>query len=165
MMVSFSHRQGEALEGSLVYDEPEYSFRFTPGSPLDLAERAGKLGLTSISIGTLQIEVGVATCTVLFAWGLHPHSRWLSHALDAPDPKVGIVRVNCPGGLQRGVSIGLAEVGAWTTLCDRHTGWIRVAIDSDLADEEQVLVATGIVLGLRQKSLVSVWLHPVFSIS
>jgi hypothetical protein len=161
MKVSFVE-PAEPLPGTLLYDAAEYSFRFEPGSPVDLAERMGGSGATSLSIGTLQIEVGVASGLVLFAWGLHPRSQWRSGMLSLPNPQPGLVRVTCPEGLRHGVAIGLAEVGAWSTLHDPRSGWIQVARDSASPDGEQILVAAGTVLGLREGSIASVWLQPVF---
>jgi hypothetical protein len=156
-----TRERGDALEGALEYDAAEHSFRFTPASPVDLAERAGAGGRTSLSIGTLQLEVGVATGIVLFAWGLHPRAAWQERAVGSPRAEPGVVRVSCREHLERGVAVSLAEVGRWATSYDVGTGWVRVA-PAEEPDEAQVLIASNTVLGLRQGQLSSVWLRPDF---
>ena len=150
------------LDGLLVYTEDEHSFRFDVGAPGDLADRSGPDGVTSLSVGTLQIEVGVASGIVLFVWGLHPRAAWQIAPIGEPIVRPGVVRLDEVAELRRGVSMRLAPVGAWTTTFDHMTGWVRVARVMSLAPEETILVATGTALGLREGQLESVWLQPLF---
>lgn len=162
MKASFIAHAGDELEGSLVYVATDYSFRFDPGSPVALAERTGDLGVTSLAVGTLQIEVGVGSHLVLFVWGLHPRTRWAEGHLPDPAFRRGIVEVLYDPGLQRGVTVGLADVGVWSTVYDPRSGWVRVAASDALREDDHVLVSTGVVLGLRgDGDLCSIWLHPV----
>jgi hypothetical protein len=127
MKVRFIAHPGQELEGSLVYANAEHSFRFDAGSPFELAERMGVAGVTSIAVGTLQIEVGVDSHLVLFVWGLHPRARWAEGRVAAPVYRSGIVEVSEPRDLRRGVSVGLADVNSWSSIYDSETSWLRVA--------------------------------------
>ena len=151
-----------ALEGRLVYVEAEHSFRFDVESELAALERAGSDGVTSLSIGTLQVEVGVATGTVLFAWGLHPRATWRAEPIGEPLIRSAAVGVE-DATLRRGVSVRLAPVGSWTTTFDCETGWVRLAPTGPHDAADQIfLVATGTAVGLRDNQLASVWLQPMF---
>jgi hypothetical protein len=57
------------LDGVLRYIDAEHSFSFDVGSPAELLDRSGPAGVTSLSIGTLQVEVGVATGQVCLSGG------------------------------------------------------------------------------------------------
>lgn len=161
MDVVLASAEGEALEGTLVFDAAEHSFRFTVASPVDLSERVDGDGLTSLSIGTLQVEVAVATGLLLFVWGLHPRASWREQCMAIPDTDPGLVHVSPPETLSPGVSLEIAGVGAWSTSFDAETGWVRVG-RSEEADDVQVLIATDTVLGLRCGQLNSIWLRPEF---
>jgi hypothetical protein len=162
-MMTFAAVVGEApLEGILKYVEAEHSFMFDVASPADLQARSGAAGVTSLSVGTLQIEVGVETGRVLFVWGLHPRVNWNIRPIGRPSAVEVGARVEASVPLQRGVTLPLAPVGAWTTSFDDATGWVRVAKFADSRSEQDLLVATGIALGLTNAVLDSLWLHPVF---
>jgi hypothetical protein len=150
------------LEGILRYVGIEHSFAFDVASHTDLQMRSGTAGVTSLGIGTLQIEVAVETGTVLFAWGLHPRARWKIHSIGQPTPAATGARVEASRPLQRGVALAIAPVGSWTTSFDDTTGWVRVAKDEHSVSEQEVLVASGIVLGLTNRKLDSLWLQPIF---
>jgi hypothetical protein len=161
MEITLTRALGDALEGSLEFDEMEHSFRFTPASPMDLAERVDGDGLTSLLIGTLQVEVAVATGTLLFVWGLHPRASWSERSIGSPTAASGLVRVARREILASGVSLGIADVGVWSTSFDAETGWVRASA-TDEPDDTQVLIATDTVLGLRGRHLNSIWLCPEF---
>lgn len=145
----------------MIFSEREHSFRFEPGSVVDLEDRTGTAGATSASVGTLQIELDVESGRVLFVWGLHPRTLWVNGPVLPGRVRAGQVRVAHGAGLVRGVSVEIAPVGGWRTRFDPSTGWIRVAADED-RDADEVLVATGTVLGLTSGRLTSVYLQPVF---
>jgi hypothetical protein len=159
MLVELTIHEGDPLGGILIYTESEFSFRFNVGSPIDLLDRTGSEGMTSFSIGTLQIEVGVETGVLLFVWGLHPRSKWQIGTLENPITQSGVVRVSRTARLKRGVAIGIANIDGWSTVSDPKTGWIRVAGD-DRLDMKQVLIATDVVIGIFDGLLNSIWLRP-----
>jgi|SRR5215472_13217011 len=150
------------LEGILRYITAEHSFIFEPTSPADVQARSGLSGVTSLSVGTLQIEIGVDTRLVLFVWGLHPRTTWNMQPIGRPNPEKASVSVEMQVPLLRGVTVPIAPVGAWATSFDEITGWVRVARDANFASERELLVASGITLGLTNGGLDSLWLHPVF---
>ena len=150
------------LDGVLRYVDAEHSFTFDVASPADLQERSGSSGMTSLSIGTLQIEIGIETGLVLFVWGFHPRAAWKMQAVGQPDPVVTSARLDATVPLQRGVSVPIAAVGEWTTAFDEATGWLHIAKDLAQVSGQQLLVATGVALGVTDGRLDSLWLQPIF---
>lgn len=150
------------LAGTLRYVESEHSFAFDVGSPVELQDRVGGAGVTSLSVGTLQVEVGIESELVLFVWGLHPSTNWKREFVGQPKPTLAGVRVESAQSLRRGVSLSLAAVGAWDTSFDEKSGWVRIARDPTCASAVEVSVATGVVLGVTDGQLDSMWLQPVF---
>ncbi len=150
---------GTPLEGRLTYSEAEFSFRFEVSSPAELRENMGGTDLASVSIGTLQVEVGVVSRRALFAWGLHPKTRWNEGGLPAPDWSAGAVVMAPEADFAAGVSVRLVDVGEWVTIYDPASGWVRVSSNS--APEDQLVeIASGILLGSNSDQLTSVWLKP-----
>lgn len=150
------------LEGLLRYVESEHSFTFDVASPAELQERTGVRGVTSLSVGTLQIEVGIETGAVLFAWGLHPRTAWHARGGRPPSPTMTGARVETLEPLQRGVTLELAGVGEWATMFDEETGWVLVTKRPDSVSEHELLVATGVALGISNGKLDAIWLRPIF---
>jgi hypothetical protein len=148
---------GPPVEGLLSYLENEYSFRFQVTSPDLVAGREGGAGRASVSIGTLQIEVGASTGMALFAWGLHPRTIWIERRLPGPSFKPGVVTFHAE--FEAAVSLLVASVGEWTTVYDRDSGWLRVANNGEF-DEVLTEIANGILLGEKRGELNSVWLKP-----
>ena len=152
--------QGDPLAGRLVYSDMEHSFRFEVASPADLEDRSGELGRTSVAIGTLQVELDIASGRSLFVWGLHPRRRWDTSSAFPQRIRAGVVRLAGGTELVRGVTVSIAEVGDWLTTYDEESGWVRVGARAHVDDDEQVLIATDTVLGLRAGLLSSIWLRP-----
>jgi hypothetical protein len=152
---------GTPLEGRLTYSEAEFSFRFEVASPADLQKRIGGTDVASVSIGTLQVEVGVVSHRALFAWGLHPKTRWIESDLHSPNWSIGTVVMAPDADFAAGVSVRLVDVGEWVTLYDAASGWVRVSGNS-AAEDQLVEIASGILLGSLSDQLISVWLKPEF---
>ena len=150
------------LDGVLRYVTAEQSFTFDVASPVDLQVRSGSAGVTSLSVGTLQIEIGIATGLVLFVWGLHPQGSWRLQPVGRPNPVMSGARLETAVPLQRGVSLQLAAVGSWTTAFDETTGWLRVTKDFNRQSADEFLIASGIALGVTDGALDALWLQPVF---
>jgi hypothetical protein len=150
-----------SLEGTLRYLNDEQSFAFDVASPDDLLANLGSDEMTSVSVGTLQIEVSVPTGIVLFVWGFHPRATWREARLATPRAVPGSLRIDAGHDLRRGVSLRLAPPGAWATCFDDTTGWVRIA-ESEAGRGYYVEVARGVVLGLANGELESLWLQPVF---
>lgn len=148
---------GPMLEGAVLYVEAEYSFRFDVEGFDVLAEREGTQGRSSVEIGTLQVEVGTETGAALFVWGLHPRVKWRAGIL--PKPIAEPAAMLFEAELHAGASTQLAPVGAWLTVFDEASGWLRISPDNDA--DSLVAIATGTLLGHRGGVLHSVWLKPL----
>lgn len=150
---------GAPLAGRLTYVEADYGFRFDVVSPADLVERAGGPQSAAALIGTLQIEVGVASRRALFVWGLHPRSRWRDGSLPAPVPTGGAVVLGPEVDYPPGAAVAIADVGDWDTTYDPASGWVRVAAGPG-PEQQLVEIADAVLLGTVGGDLVSVWLRP-----
>lgn len=150
------------LEGALSYIESDHAFNFTPSSRQALLSRVGDLGTTSLSIGTLQIEVAVQTGIVLFVWGYLPKPHWKAGTVKVGTAVPGVVRVVDSPVLESGVSVDLASRSNPAITYDHNTGWIRVSAQTGSSMEDEILVATSTVLCLSHSELDSVLLHPEF---
>ena len=162
-MIRFLSYDCPQLRGQLIYRAYEYSFDFILESRADAAIRAGNKGLTSLVIGTLQIEIGIETRLALFVWGLHSHvSKWRQSPLPRIASRPGCLKVLFDEEPVIGVSQGLAEVGEWQTTYDENTGWICVSANEHDVAESYVEFADNTIAGLADEKLVSVWLRPVW---
>ncbi|MFI2238383.1 hypothetical protein [Streptomyces chrestomyceticus] len=158
---------GTALSGRLVYAESEYSFRYDVADRADMTGRVGPEGVASLSIGTLQVEVGVATRQLLFVWGLHPRQNWTTTPLGTPDARPGRLTADPSegefmAGEARDLIPGAGWTAAWPTRFDPDTGWLRMSQDES-ADDDLTQIADGIVAGRRAGGLHSLWLKPEFT--
>lgn len=149
------------LPGILIYVQQDHAFDFQPAAPDELSRAAGGKGTASLLVGSLQIEVGVESGRFLFVWGYHPMATWREAQLHAP--------VACPGAivlansnLEHGISQPLTEVGEWTTVYDRQSGWVRLGPASEAAVEKTIQFAEDTLCELSEGKLVSLWLRPVF---
>jgi hypothetical protein len=150
---------GDALVGELYYRASDCAFDFAASQTADLAHRMGSNGTTSIALGTLQLELGLATGTVLFAWGYSPRETWASGTLPPPKLRPGVVRVHSTVTLKPGVAVNFAETQGWTFTYDHASGWIFFGCAG--TDSFATEIATGIGLLVQNGALRGVWLHPV----
>ena len=109
-MIHFRDCEYLPLSGQLIYRAYEYSFDFEVEAHSELARRAGSEGTTSLLMGTLQIEIGIETGTLLFVWGLHSHTKWLRDQLPSFSPRPGSVKVLFDEEPIVGVSQSLKEI-------------------------------------------------------
>ena len=150
------------LPGRLIYHPHEWSFDFEP-SESDFLQQVCRGGVTSVSIETLQIEIAVDTGHLLFVWGYHPHTAWRVGRLTPVNALPGGVRLHADQPLQRGVSLGLAEIGEWGTVFDPTSGWLRLAPPKSGEGGSAVEFATDTVLSIQAGSIQALWLRPHFS--
>jgi hypothetical protein len=158
-MMKVSYESGTTLNGVLRYIGSEHSFSFEPTDRSQLIERAGGPDVTSVAVGTLQLEFGVASKRALFVWGYHPRYAWTLESLSPPNAVPGTIVLSSDYELTPAASIRLAPVGAWRTSHDDSNGWVRVAEDGS-TDDSAVEIANGVVIGVRDGGIHSVWLHP-----
>ncbi|MFF7146410.1 hypothetical protein ACFZB5_35515 [Streptomyces nodosus] len=159
--MKFSFQDGSPLEGVLTYDESEYGFSFSAQSRESLSARLGSEGVTSVLIGTLQLEVDIESQEVLFAWGYFPNVRGEVAELGAPNFTPGRVFISSRHSFQPGVSLEIPGKG-WRVSYDPSSGWVAIRLKGAV-DAKLVQIASGIVLGVDSGDLVSVWLDPVFA--
>ncbi|GAA4206359.1 hypothetical protein GCM10022252_68360 [Streptosporangium oxazolinicum] len=151
---------GAPLAGTLKYLNDEYSFIFEPLHLPELAHRSSG-GVTSVTIDTLQIEVGVESKEALYVWGFHPKNRWINSDLPIPKRTPGAVIFDIKHDLKAGISIPISNAESWRTEYDSSNDWLRVSFGIS-ADEHLIEIADGILLGEESGELTSVWLNPIF---
>lgn len=154
-------RSEPPLDGVLRYIESQHSVVFDVGSPDELARRRGDSGVMSIAVGTLQVEIGIATRRALYVWGLHPRSSWSSDNLSPPEGQPLAVILDPGTPLVPGVSIAVAGVGEWGSTYDPTRGWLRVSATAQ-EDDTLAQIAEGTMLGACSGELHSIWLQPFF---
>lgn len=153
----------EPLSGSLVYRKPEYSFDFVPTQPEILMTHARDAGTTSIVIGTLQIEIAIASQLLLYVWGYHPTTSWRSGVISRPEAVVTALKLISNEPLIHGVSMPVDASPAWTTIHDPGSTWVQVQQEGGQADT-YFEFATDTVAGLTHEGkLVELLLKPAFS--
>lgn len=151
---------GTRLDGTLAYDESEYGFSFSAQNRDSLGERLGSEGVTSALIGTLQLEVDIASREVLFAWGYFPNVRGVVAELSFPQFTPGRVCISSGYSFKPGVSFQVPGEG-WGVSYDPSSGWVAIR-SNESTNTEYAEIASGILLGVDNGDLVSVWLKPVF---
>lgn len=156
----FSVHPGEPITGKLSYIRSDHSFDFVATEPTDLSERAGDDGVTSLTAGTLQLEVGVAEGAVLYLWGYEPMELWKRTALEHPAAQPGHVFVRLTEPLESGISVPLPW-GEWSTRFDPDTGTVRIG-PAGSAARDFVQCASGVVLGMHDGQVDEFWLTPSF---
>lgn len=165
-MITFAYREQDTiLHGKQVYRKSEYAFDFLPENQDELSRLAGGMGNTSLSVGTLQIEVGIENRNLLYVWGYHPYFNWRTAAIPEIKVRPGSVILSSSHELRPGVSLVVDEGQSWQTFCD--TGWARVLITKrevlPAGDSTFIEIASGCFVELVENSLVSLVLHLVKS--
>lgn len=158
--MKFEWSDAVPLAGELLYRQCEYSIDFKAASPEQLAARVGTAGSTSLSFATLQIEIGIESCDLLYPWGLFPNTRWGAADLVVPGFQPGRVRWMPAAQPQAGVSIRFPGGESWPTTQDRSSGWICVGNTIPHRDAVAVEYAKNAAAVLVDTQLVSLWLRP-----
>jgi hypothetical protein len=160
MAVKFHPRPGIPLKGFLRYSRSDRGFSFEVASLSELAERSGGEGRASLVVDSLQLEVGIGTEEILFAWGYFPMESWQKMVLNPPRSTRGRVTAEVNPPLEEAVSVSVSRSN-WNAAFDQASGWIRV-FHSPTQREDLFEIAEGVHLGLIGESLNSIWLHPIF---
>jgi hypothetical protein len=159
-VISFQAASGAPLAGLLRYSRADMGFSFETASLPDLAARVGHQGVSSLVIDTLQLEVGVETGQVLYAWGYCPESSWLPAVLKPPTHSGARIVAIVDPPLEEAVSVSISR-SPWKIQVDRDSEWVLIS-PSEATAERVVEVADGILLGLAETKLNSIWLRPRF---
>ncbi len=148
------------LSGILSYSESEYGFRFSAAAPTDLQRLRGDSGSASLSIQTLQIEIGVATGCLLYPRGYFPCPNWVQADLVTPAFKRGVLQSFPDRPFERGIATDIRCDGQWISTFDRELGWLRVADDGYRGKLQFIEFASDCVAGIDNDRIRELWLHP-----
>jgi hypothetical protein len=148
------------LQGEHFYNRAEHSFDFELMSRSGVRRRMGDLGPTSVLIGTLQIEIGVETGTLLYVWGYHPQPAWKYARLSSPTAQPGMVSISLEEAPEPGVSIRLVEMNEWPTAYDPRTGWVCLGDPGPGRSAQWVEFATNTIAVIADDLLRALWLRP-----
>ena len=138
-----------------MYHISEHSFDFIPKSNILLRN----IETTSLSLGTLQIEVSISSKRLLYVWGYHPLAKWTRAKLASVTFVDGEVFFLTTDQLEKGVSLDVDAGINWKTVYDVASGWIMIS-ELDWTSGDWVRIADDCVLGLREEKLGSVYIHP-----
>ncbi|MFE9575095.1 hypothetical protein ACFYO1_01805 [Nocardia sp. NPDC006044] len=158
MSFTLTAEPGDSIQATPLYLESEYSFNVTPTA---VQSGFGRLGFTSIALGTLQLEVDIATRRILHLWGLCPRQRWKPAELGYPGAETAVVTVISPD-LVPGVSIDAGGLDDWPVEFDERSGWFRAIRAGSGTQENLFLIGTDTAIALSGNNLKSVWIKPKF---
>jgi hypothetical protein len=153
----------DCLKGRLKYRREDNAFDFEPSSVDELVKRTGSQGITSLALGTLQIELGVETGRLLYVWGYHPSSGWATQELVDVDSETGCLAVTSDAPLVSGVSLSLGQADAWTTMFDSRSGWVAVEPVKPGRVDQYIEIAENVLIGLADQQIVSLRLRPEYT--
>jgi hypothetical protein len=152
------------LNGRLVYRTNDSAFDFERIDAQQLVQRIGQGGSTSLTLGTLQIEIGVGTSIALYVWGYHPQASWRHGELPRIETQPSGVRIALANegwsDLERGISIGLVEINEWPTIYDAKSGWLCIGSPNMHNSSDCVEFASDTVAVIQGDILTALWLHP-----
>ena len=159
-MKTFLYQENDSiLHGKQIYRRGEYSFDFLPKNHDELNELVGTMGTTSLSIDTLQIEIGIENRNLLYIWGYHPYFNWKTASI--PDIKaiLGSVVLSSNQKLESGVSLTVDKSQKWQTFHDANSGWIVITRHEDFLTGTCIKIADGCFVELKGNLLFSLVLH------
>lgn len=154
----------EWLSGDLIYRENEYSIDFVCSSSKQLEKKSGQQGYMSLTVNTLQLEVGIETGALLYPWGLFPLMNAETRAIEVPVFKRGSINVQSQNSsLIAGVSLSIPESNSWKTIRAQEGKWIYIGPDDiPYVGCSYIEFASGAVVGLKEGSISSIFLMPNF---
>ena len=159
--IEFEVLPGSSLRlGSPRYVPDDFAFVFQeslPGAPI---ESHGAEGTTSFLIGTLQLEVDIASSICLYPCGYCPSVTWRLTSLVAPPSRPGALRFSCDEPLTEGISVGLEDMIVVQFFFDPQTGWFCAGDNQISPDISAVEFATDCMAVVIDGRLVSLWIRP-----
>ncbi len=162
-MIQFLSEPLVALRaGRLEYRHSERSLAFVP---IDSGPGTTKTvtDATSLSLGTIQLEVDIESRLVLQVWGYHPREAWIPGLVQAPEAVRGGLRVHESTKLARGVSVPITCDTSWVTTFDPASGWLSIHCDDVEPPRTVVEFAESTLAGLSLTRLVALWLRPLMT--
>jgi hypothetical protein len=115
---------------------------------------------TSLSIGTIQIEVSLDTYQCLYVWGYCPSTHWKKSSLSTPIAKRGRVFVETDAPLFAGVSVGIEQMSKAKVRFDIKSGWLCIGTPECNENDEVIEFATSSLAVLNEGRLRSIWIRP-----
>ncbi|MFM0397877.1 hypothetical protein [Paraburkholderia aspalathi] len=158
-MMNFLWKAGHAVDGDLIYRKSEFSIDFVQTKD-SAGEKNSRVDVSSISIGTLQLEVSMKCGEVLFPWGYFSSSRWISHPLTPPVAVPGRLLLSDTTTLLAGGASDLPGSEEWNTYFDRSSGWVLVG--GECVGDVAIEFATRVIGLLANEQLVGLWLKPTW---
>ncbi|MCA9910688.1 MAG: hypothetical protein KC519_18660 [Anaerolineae bacterium] len=153
-MEFISYKEHISVKGKLIYSMLDYSFDFFAED-----DRLAQGG-TTLSIGTLQIEVDIEDQFLLFPWGVHPHTAWVKGTLPKTKAQRGGIKVVFDVSAQPGIAIKIGPQNTWKTIFDENTGWVCVHSDSNFSQHQNIEFAQSSIIGLHNNRIATLWLKP-----
>lgn len=146
------------VEGRLQYVRTEGSIDFA--TRLSAGGQEDDARVASLAVGTLQIEVDLASGAFRYPWGYHPHQRWRRVALPPLVLRPAAIRVLTTQALQEGCSYDVPEALAWHTFFDERTGWLAITRSPPAANVlEAFQFATSSAVMIDGTQLQGLWLR------
>lgn len=148
-----------AVGGRPHYVVEDYAFNFTL-SPGELGGSGERLASTSFVIGTIQLEVGIASLVCLYVWGYCPVMSWTRRTLTPPIAETGSLKAVPEQPLIPGISIRLEETMPATVWFNAASGWVCVSNPEVGPGSQAVEFATDTIAVLADRRLQALWVRP-----
>lgn len=159
-MQTFSFQENQfVLQGQQIYRKNEYSFDFLLDNDSMLKEHAGKMGTTSLSIGTLQIEIAIENKALLYVWGFHPYFNWQSKQIPEVETILGTVILTSDCELQQGVALSISDGQNWQTFHDASSEQIVITKSDEFLTGTNIRINNCCIVELREGSIFSIVLR------
>lgn len=154
-MLNIERRTGPVFAGALVYRVEDHAFDFDEYP----SEAAGGPRM-SLLIGTVQIEVDVATRRLLFAWGYSPSQAWCPSSVPAVERTPGRAYVPAELELRPGMSHTIVQESEVLSKVDAQRQVVQFLRDS-ASPQRSCEIAPGVGLLVTGSGLIGVELAPV----
>lgn len=149
------------IQGALLYVQSEHSIDFEPSFLNAVSTRTGVGGSASLSVGTLQIEVAVASGLLMYPWGYFPSGAWIRRQLSPVEFESASIRCVPTFALDAGVSYVIPESERWSTYYDETSGWLCSTDRPILLETVRIFeFASSVAASLDGNRLTSLWLRP-----
>jgi len=148
------------LLGRPEYAIEDYAFDFEIQKPEEWRGTKGPVNCTSLSIGTLQLELWIEESLCLYVWGYCPHVGWKCSPISRPSSRPGALRVVQDTAFIPGVSVGIEEMVPPTSHFNPESGWFCIGNVEAPRGSQVVEFATDTLAAVRGGKLVSLWVKP-----
>jgi hypothetical protein len=116
--------------------------------------------LSTLLIGTLEIEVNLDTNICVYVDGYHHYVTWQLSPLCGPERVPGILKVHTNEPLLCGHGYPIEDMVPDVRWFDPATGWCCVGNKERPTESQAVEFATGCVAVVKNRRLISLWLKP-----